>query len=303
MDQIQTIVVAIDFSQPSAAAAIQAERLARRNRARLHVVHVIEELAITDLYHEFGNSVVQADVAETSARERLADFLQELGIAPDQGELHIVVGSPFVDLLRLVRDVSADLLVLGSNGTVHTDAVGTVASKCVRKAPTKVMLVRDPHRTPYTKIVACVDFSEASRAAVTQAMHVARQDEASLQIVHAFTPPWRMLHYRLPTPEALPEFQKKYEAQMEARLKKFAEDCNDGANDVGMDFGLIECMKPAYGVIEHLRNSGADLVVLTTRGRTGLKVLLMGTTAERIVRDSPCSVLAIKPDDFHYDIE
>ena len=48
---------------------------------------------------------------------------------------------------------------------------------------------------------------------------------------------------------------------------------------------------------------GADLVVVGTRGRTGMKAVLLGTVAERIVRESPCSVLAVKPDGFKYEID
>ena len=57
MDRIQTIVAAVDFSEPSAAALVQADRLSRQTRAKLHVVHVIEELSHAELYEEFGLEV------------------------------------------------------------------------------------------------------------------------------------------------------------------------------------------------------------------------------------------------------
>jgi len=46
-----------------------------------------------------------------------------------------------------------------------------------------------------------------------------------------------------------------------------------------------------------------NIVVVGTRGRTGMRAILLGTVAERIVRESPCSVLAVKPDDFAYEID
>jgi len=51
-----------------------------------------------------------------------------------------------------------------------------------------------------------------------------------------------------------------------------------------------------------VRSSAADLVVVGTRGRTQLKGKLEATTAERVVGEAPCSVLAIKPEDFKYEV-
>ena len=54
--------------------------------------------------------------------------------------------------------------------------------------------------------------------------------------------------------------------------------------------------------MNYLDQINADLAVLETRGRIGFKWLLMGTTAERIIRDSPCPILAVKPEDPTYDL-
>ncbi|MGK0188457.1 MAG: nucleotide-binding universal stress UspA family protein, partial [Verrucomicrobiales bacterium] len=56
-------------------------------------------------------------------------------------------------------------------------------------------------------------------------------------------------------------------------------------------------------VINHLTECSADLVVLGTRGRTGFKSLLMGTTAEKLIHETPCSALAVKPKGFHFEID
>ena len=58
-----------------------------------------------------------------------------------------------------------------------------------------------------------------------------------------------------------------------------------------------------YAIVDYLKEAEADLAVLGTRGRTGIKILLLGTTAERIIHESPCSVLAVKPDGFEYDVD
>jgi universal stress protein A len=52
--------------------------------------------------------------------------------------------------------------------------------------------------------------------------------------------------------------------------------------------------KPADGIVEFARKHNADLVVMCTHGRTGLSHVLMGSTAEALVRGAPCPVLTLR---------
>ena len=56
-------------------------------------------------------------------------------------------------------------------------------------------------------------------------------------------------------------------------------------------------------IYDYVQSGKLDLVVLGTRGKSDLRALIMGTTAEKIVTHAPCSVLAVKPDDFEYDVD
>jgi hypothetical protein len=51
---------------------------------------------------------------------------------------------------------------------------------------------------------------------------------------------------------------------------------------------------PATEIVQYARDAGIDLIVMGTHGRTGLDRLLMGSVAEKVLRDSPCSVLVVK---------
>jgi universal stress protein E len=66
---------------------------------------------------------------------------------------------------------------------------------------------------------------------------------------------------------------------------------------------LVEVPDQATGIVEFQQQSGADLVVLGTRGRTSLRALLLGATAEYVLRESKCSLLAIKPEGFDYQVD
>ena len=123
--------------------------------------------------------------------------------------------------LQESRSRRADLLVLGATGeSLLPHGTGTLATKCLRKASAKVMLVHASQVRPYRRVLACVDFSETSRVAVAQALHVADQDQAEVHLLHVFRAEWQIWNFHQPLP-ALSDFEKNYRAIMENNLRQF----------------------------------------------------------------------------------
>lgn len=303
MIRLEQVVVGVDFSKYSLTALSQARRLLRGDDG-LHVVHVIDEFVAVDLRDALRISLEELHESVCGeARARLAVLLGEAGADPARIDVRVVVGNPLVELLRAVAEHQADLLVLGEKGSwEQAPGAGSLATQCVRKAATRVLLVRETHRGAYRRVVACVDGSETSALALEEAILVARREEAHLDIIHVFAPPWRALHYRSPTGEAPPERQRQYRDGLDAFLRHFLQPYESDLASLQAHRHLVESEKVWSGIVEFLRNTGSDLAVMGTRGRTGLKRLLLGTTAERVLRASPCSILAVKPRGFVYAV-
>lgn len=141
MNQLKSIVAGVDFSDCSRSALRQAVRVAQWNNAHLHVIHVIEYLVITDLADAMGHTIgrIQAD-AVREGTEQLEAWLAAADPAGPHS-VDVVVAPPLDGLLRKVQSVKADLLVLGVRGdSMFPSGAGMLATKCMRKAPTKVML-------------------------------------------------------------------------------------------------------------------------------------------------------------------
>ncbi|MBE0541809.1 MAG: universal stress protein [Verrucomicrobia bacterium] len=293
MNQLKSIVVGVDFSDCSRSALHQAVRIAQWNQAHLHVVHVIEYLVISDLADALGHTIarIQAD-AVRHAKGQLEAWLAEFGPSMPRS-VDVLVGPPIDGILRKVQSTEADLLVLGVHGDSMLPAsAGTLATKCVRKAPCKVMLVEARHARPFQTVVACVDFSELSREAVAQALRVAAQDQSHVYFLHVFDGPWKRLPYCAKTLETATDFQHQYRTRLEQRLKEFVGDTPPG---VVTHFAVFNASNFRCGIAEYARPVRADLVVLGTKGRTNLKYMMLGSTVERLLRDVPCSVLTVKP--------
>ena len=289
MNQLRSIVVGVDFSRCSLKALAHAVRIARWNEARLHVLHVIDGLDVADLAEAVRAPLdeVRAQVARTAAHELEARVLEVGGDATIQVE----IGPPIDEILKALRRVSADLLVVGANGgsEPHLGA-GTLAVKCLRKATTKVLLVSAEAADSFRTIAACVDFSPASRVVVEQARRVALSEGSEIHCLHVYHPPWQRLHYLTPTAEVKPDIQTQYLAALHDRLEEFA-----GLNPTSaVRCALFPHARYGTGIVEYARQISADLIVLGTRGRTNLPYIMAGSTAEHLLRELPCSVLAVR---------
>ncbi len=299
MDRLKQVLVGIDFSTYSESALIQAGRLAAASSASLRVVHVVESDVLVDLERALPHAApgLRENVLATLSA-RLKGLVELHVPAGTECRTEVRTGSPAAEILGLAKTLGVDLMVLGAHGTggAGDGAAGILATKCVRKAPCKVMLVRAAHGAAFRRVAVLTDFSPVAARAAMQGIRVAQMDQATLSFLHMFQPPWAVLHYAAPTPQADPHFiagfRQALDAEMEAFLAPFAADLKG----ITVERRILDHMHPASGIVAWLGQEKIDLAVVGTHGRSALIRMIIGTTAERILRDSPCSVLAVKPE-------
>ena len=151
MIALQEILVATDFSEPSNVALAYGRELARRFGARLHVLHVVED--VTARYVSFPLPVGdlgnwQAE-AESAARTRLHTLLSEEDRQVLRAKDVVLVStSPSQTIVSYARDTMPriGIIVMGTHGrgAVEHFFMGSVAERVVRSAPCPVLTVRHP---------------------------------------------------------------------------------------------------------------------------------------------------------------
>lgn len=292
------IITAIDFTPSCRNGLREAVRLASAHQATLTAVHVLDDFLLHEL--KIALSAHQATIrAEWKARSQKFVDESELGTAEVQVEVR--VGHPFTELVEACRVHRADLLVMGARGHRNEPGrVGVIAVKCVRKAPVDVLLVREDAQGPYKHLVACVDFSDNSARAVRHALQLARQDGATLSCLYVYQSALALsLDYGgLGIPAASMESDSVVLKNWEEELAKFIAPLASEAPEVKVTSLVMERVNIREAILDHVQATHADMVVLGTRGKTGLRELLLGTTAEKIVANAPCSILAVKPEGF-----
>lgn len=140
---------------------------------------------------------------------------------------------------------------------------------------------------PIRKITVATDFSACSKTALRSAASIARQYGASIQLVHVLSP-WSYVG----SPEVLPGAMDMAQADAEKQIKLLEA---AGALTGVRHTTLIDSGSPADMVVRTAELDRADLIVIGTHGRTGLKKLCLGSVAEAIFRHAKCPVLTVGP--------
>jgi nucleotide-binding universal stress UspA family protein len=253
--------------------------VAEATGASLDLVHVLEPVG--EAMIEPGLARLMRDHQRAEA-ESLAEWCRERTKAPVT--LQIPKGSPSWELASSGK--TADLVVVGSS-TINAFRTGPVSRRVARKANTDVLIVRRQPRVPYRRIVATVDFSEASREAVDRALSLFPDSDITVlySLPSRFDP---LLADAGLFKEELDASRASRLAKASTRMDEFAESWGDKVRT------LIADGAPTHTIEEVVRRRNADLVMVSNRGATATRMVLLGTVAEGLVDHSPCDVWVVR---------
>ena len=138
------------------------------------------------------------------------------------------------------------------------------------------------------KILVPLDFSACSQKALEYAVPFARQFNASLTLLNVVLVAYPTGEFGTLEP-LLP--QGEVEEASREQLQAFA------AAHIGTQVPsavLVRAGQPADEIVQAASDTGADLIIISTHGHTGLKHVLLGSVAEHVVRRAPCPVLVVR---------
>jgi nucleotide-binding universal stress UspA family protein len=294
------ILLPTDFSACADHALTHAVEVADRFDARLHILHVVNELdpdwyGITDAQER---AVKLREQIREEAQERLHD------LAPDarvDTTVSLQLSFDVADSIHeYVGERAIDLVVMGTHGRKGLDRLmlGNVADKIVRHAPCPVMTVREEvpwagaeDEVAFQEVLAPIDFSEHSKAALGAAKTFASAYDARLHLL--FVAEKRTVPTfsdtgipGLGVVEMDPEIVENAERALEQL------DASVEGPEVRSTYHVREG-DVSTDIVDLAETKGIDLIVMATRGLTGMSRFLLGSNTERVVRVAPCPVLTM----------
>lgn len=289
------ILVAADFSEFSDSVIEFAFAFGRQCRARLTLAHVIEP------FEEESDETIQpadyegwARKEEAKIRQQAQPYLDKTGGDPIGVDFVLLRGfNPADALLELLGKNRFDLLLIGTHGRggLKRFLQGRVAERMVRMSPIPVLTV---HRSftnfSISRVLVPIDFSIPSRSALDAAAEISRACNAKVILFHVIEQDIYPSFYS-EGEETIFDIDRNLPRIVRENLEEFVADSlePDLVEDYVVKKGLAH-----QEIVDYAQKNHIDLLVISSHGSTGMEYLLMGNTAEKVIRQATCPVLTVK---------
>lgn len=276
-------LVPVDFTEITNPLLRVVKTLSLAHNAEISLLHVISPVLYLPYPESFGMSTVDlqllAELQERKkeeAKEKLKALVEFL--KPLKAEVLVEVGDPAEAVLEKEKDF--DLVFMGSHkkGLVERILVGSTTEKVVKYSTRPVFVLKGKEPESIKRVLVGYDFSE----------HAKRALDFAVKLLKPFNPHIVLLHVEetleIPVVEGIKDvLSEKYR---EEKIKHI-EEIEGWLRNSGFSISsyLLEDKSPADGIRSFLKeNPDIDLVVLGSRGLSGLKRVLLGSTSSELLR-------------------
>jgi universal stress protein E len=304
MKRFRNILFIADREDGIAAGLERAVDLAGSNEARLTVMDVIPEVAMSGYIKRTYDIDLNAQLKD----QRLRSLESLTRPFTDQGVpvyTTVARGKPFLEVIRAVERNGHDLVIKVAEHDTGEEVslLGSTDMHLLRKCPCPVWIDRPGLKSAYRKILAAVDpFDDESgnlqRLILDLAISLAGREHASLEVIHTWELAGESMltHGRARIPHIELELlrqamESRHRQALDELLKPYS--LNTGDDNIHLVKG-----KAAESIYRLTRHKDIDLIVMGTLGRAGISGLFIGNTAENVLRETHTAVLTVKPDGF-----
>jgi nucleotide-binding universal stress UspA family protein len=310
-----SILVPVDGSVFGEHALPLAVSIARRSGATLRLLHVVPDLADSLFWVPMPGDPIDVDLHQAHQADAqnyldgLVARLQDAGVGPvicDIVEEYVGI----TDTIRAhVAKTQADLVVLSSHGrgALARFWLGSNADELVRSLAVPVLLARPgpaapdlSHEVVFKHLLLALDGTTLAEQIMPAALAIGSAMGADYTLVRAIHHPLAHLPHLMPPAAAPREALAQRIAHISERVRQDAEDYLETVADILRAEGAhVQIRTPvgrhaADAILHEAAATAADLIALETHGRRGLSRLLMGGTADKVIRGSSLPVLVCR---------
>lgn len=316
-------VLAVAEGEQDAATLAAAAEFAARHDATLSLIACVQPPSDLDrLARSTGVSACRlTGKLVEDCREALFGLARANGLVDPQS-IHVTLGKPFLEISRHVAMNGIDLVVkaadrLRVSGRFH---FASTDQHLVRKCPCTIWLRIPAAPHPPATILAAVDVDDwdarepetlaaLNRRIVETALRLASGPDAVIHVLHAWDAPGDGLvglfgsgeDPRIAAQYYLNDVQSAHEASLHRLISPYRAltEQTDGPMILpALGKGAVRSI-----IADHVDSLGADVLVMGTVARTGMRGILIGNTAEDILNTVDCSVLTVKPEGFRTPLD
>jgi len=318
MKRFKNILCVVETEKACKPALERAVALAENNQASLTVIDVIERVTAGTHMSDGENIAANLQTTMENTHEQNLNALVDPYRTRIEIKTKILTGVPFLETVREVLRNERDLVIKIPEARDWLDRLfGSNDMHLLRKCPCPVWLIKPQTLKSYQRILAAVDVDDGyplaelearsilNQQIVEMASSVALSDFAELHVAHA----WNIFGESAMSGGFIQAPEDKINAYVEQAMQLHKTNLDTLMHKVTHDLGqdALDYLKPQTHLVKGgarkeipalAKRIEADLVVMGTVARTGIPGFIMGNTAETILNQLDCSVLAIKPPGF-----
>ena len=294
--EINKILWASDGSMESDMALKYVELLASKYGSKIVGLSIVQPVDLerlkvpSDVKKELFS--IQASL-EKKEYNRINKALKQLELKDTKLDICIETGIPHKEILRVAKEEKVDLIAMGKRGLGLKDRIllGSNTNKVLRMANAPVLAVRHKKgdKIDIKKILVPTDLSGLTLISLDFAIDLANRFNSTIYLLHILE-----LHhsYEISTSKIIEELRVLALKELRSYLEKIPKEKIKGINIKEM---VTLYLRGWFGIVNFAEENGIDLIIMTTHGRKGLARFMLGSTAEKVISESPCPVLAIRP--------
>ena len=294
-EPLRNVLVPTDFSQGADRALARALLLPFASRATIHLVHVLA----ADVPAKARKSV--AAIAKRSLAESIARVSGEATARSIKLTSEVLMGEPFVEVIRHSRSLGAELIVLGRHGQrrIRDRLIGTTAERIVRKGAVPAIVVNRKPTRPYRKPLIATDLGDVFHRTIKVALRVLGPDLGDIRVAHAFNVPYEGFVTPISSARETSNYRRTFRQNASTRLTTLLADYKD----LGVHWKItLRPGDPRAVILSEAATCRADLIAIATHGRSGVAHALLGSVAEWVLTAADCDVLVVRPIDFSFKL-
>lgn len=323
---VQRVLIPTDLSEKSNAALESADLFIDTFECTVDLMHVIPlSKYLGDSFDKIGvplsmDKEVYPKLIENQRKELSAFANKHIKNKEKRGEYIVTIDrKPSDSILNQIGKGHYDMVIMSARGAHFADFFhGSVTDKIIRRSKTPVLtLTEQIYSEHVNNIVVPLDFSDHSLSAIPMAFDIARKFGAKIELLnvielyahdaHGIEPATPMGIDEEAVRDGLRKRLKTYFNEYEEHNFTLEENESEehsfsiklhgdsGEESVPASFEIIKSIAAHHEIISY-SNENADLVIMSTHGRTGLSRMLLGSTTEQVIQHLNVPQITIKPD-------
>ncbi|HEY7536265.1 MAG TPA: universal stress protein [Thermodesulfobacteriota bacterium] len=298
MIKLDKILWATDGSKEGQEALNYAKLLAKAFNSEIIGLHIIKSID-KRFWGLLGERVNIEELSEdTSIKANwfnvFEEFKEELKREGLKFSFKILSGAPHEKIIEFANKKKVDFIVMGKRGLGLKDRmlIGSNTIKILQMSQFPVLAVkrRGEKTLPrIKKILVPFDVSEKFDSALRYAVSLGKTFNGIISVIYVLELISYPYEFRL---NVINEIKSLHNTELK---NKISEIYSQEGDKVKIRSKVIESINPYLGIIRYAEDERPDLIVMNTHGRKGMKKLMLGSVAEKVIQEAPCSILAIKP--------